>query len=226
MINEVRNLVLAVINKENNGYITPDEFNLFAEAASKDIFEEYFSNYALAAQKVNARVFGTGHADLLKRAEEVIDLFTTSANLTYSSGTYALPADRYKLGKVLYGGRKVEEVTYQKITELLNSNQTAPSVLFPAYTVSGSNITVYPSTIQTGVSIIYTRYPKIPKWTYITVGDAPLFNPAAVDYQDFELPESDKMNLAVRILQMAGISIREAEVVQAAKAEELQEKQE
>lgn len=227
MINEVRNLVLAVINKENNGYITPDEFNLFAEAAQKEKFQEYQYDYATAVQKVNARVFGTGNADVLRRLEEVIDLFTIpSAALTFGGGVFALPADRYKIESILYGGRKVEPVTQNKITLLLNSNETAPTTLFPAYTISGSDATIYPLTIQSGVTINYTRYPAIPKWTYVTVGDAPLFNPAANDYQDFELPESDKFDLAVRILQMAGISIREAEVVQAAKAEELQEKQE
>jgi len=227
MINEVRNTVLAVINKANNGYITPDEFNLFAEVSQKEIFEEYFANYALAVQKTNARVYGTGHADLQKRCEEVIDIFTTpNSPLTYNLGVYALPTDSYKINYPIYNGKKVEMVSHDKLRELLNSNLTAPSTSFPAYIVSGNTISIYPTSIISGVTLSYVRYPVIPKWTYTTVGDAPLFNPSAIDYQDFELPESDKMNLIVRILQLAGISIREAEVVQAAKSEELQDKQE
>jgi hypothetical protein len=227
MINEVRNTVLAAINKANNGYITPDEFNLFSEVSQKEIFEEYNSNYALAVQKTNARVYGTGHADLLKRCEEVIDRFTVpNSPLTYNLGVYALPTDSYKINYPIYNGKKVEMVSHDKLRELLNSNLTAPSTLFPAYIVSGNTISIYPTSIVSGVTLSYVRYPVIPKWTYTTVGDAPLFNPGAIDYQDFELPESDKMNLIVRILQLAGISIREAEVVQAAKSEELQDKQE
>ena len=34
MINEVRNAVMAVINKNNYGYISPSDFNLFAEKLS------------------------------------------------------------------------------------------------------------------------------------------------------------------------------------------------
>jgi hypothetical protein len=229
MINNVRNTVLAIINKENNGYITPDEFNLFATQAQSELFEEYFKSYALAVQMVNSRQYGTGHADLLKRLEEVIDYFVIpDAVLTYLAGVYALPTDSYKTNYPIYNGRKIEVVSYDKILELNSSNLTAPSTLYPSCTISARELTVYPSTIQSGVTLNYIRYPRTPKWTYVVVpgSDAPLFNPAAVDYSDFELPLSDEMNLIVRILQMAGISIREEEVVQAAKSEELHDKQE
>jgi hypothetical protein len=58
------------------------------------------------------------------------------------------------------------------------------------------------------------------------VNDSPFFDNNAIDYQDFELPPSDEMNLIIRILQLAGVSIRENEVVQMAKTEEIQDKQE
>ena len=45
MINEVRNTVLSVLNKNNYGYISPSDFNLFAENAQMEIFEDYFKNY-------------------------------------------------------------------------------------------------------------------------------------------------------------------------------------
>ena len=45
MINEVRNTVLSVLNKNNYGYISPSDFNLFASNAQMEIWEEYFSSY-------------------------------------------------------------------------------------------------------------------------------------------------------------------------------------
>ena len=42
MINEVRNTVLSIANKNNFGYITPNDFNLYARQAQLDIFEDYF----------------------------------------------------------------------------------------------------------------------------------------------------------------------------------------
>ena len=41
-VNKVYQTVLAVANKEQRGYITPQEFNLFAEQAQLDIYNQYF----------------------------------------------------------------------------------------------------------------------------------------------------------------------------------------
>ena len=41
-INEVRNTVLAIANKNNYGYISPQDFNLYAKQAQLDMFEDYF----------------------------------------------------------------------------------------------------------------------------------------------------------------------------------------
>ena len=40
MINTVRNTGMAILHKDNNGYITPEEFNLFAKQAQLEIFEQ------------------------------------------------------------------------------------------------------------------------------------------------------------------------------------------
>jgi hypothetical protein len=45
MIDSVRSTVLSAVNKSNFGYITPDDFNLFAKQAQIDIFEDYFYQY-------------------------------------------------------------------------------------------------------------------------------------------------------------------------------------
>ena len=41
-IDTVYQRVLAIANKEQRGYITPQEFNLFANQAQMQIFEQYF----------------------------------------------------------------------------------------------------------------------------------------------------------------------------------------
>ena len=45
MINEIRNTVLAIANKNNYGYISPQDFNLYCEQAQLDLFEDYFYQY-------------------------------------------------------------------------------------------------------------------------------------------------------------------------------------
>ena len=41
-IDTVYQRVQAILNKENRGYISPQEFNLFANQAQLEIFEQYF----------------------------------------------------------------------------------------------------------------------------------------------------------------------------------------
>ena len=116
-------------------------------------------------------------------------------------------------------------MTHGKITLLDNSLLTAPSLEYPAYTLDGNSITVYPATIDTqgDISCQYIRYPRDPQWTYVTLTHGePVFTASAADYQDFELPIDDEPRLVYRILQMAGMSIREGDVYQYANAEEAQ----
>ena len=59
----------------------------------------------------------------------------------------------------------------------------------------------------------YVRYPLAPNWTFTTINNGePVFDGNAADFQNFELPESDYQDLVIRILQYAGVSIRELEV--------------
>ena len=71
-INVVYQKVLAIANKEQRGYITPQEFNLFADQAQMDIFEQYFYD-------LDQRQRGDGsesdYADIVTNIEEKLSLF-------------------------------------------------------------------------------------------------------------------------------------------------------
>ena len=300
MINSVRNTVLSILNKNNYGYISPADFNLFAKQAQLDIFEDYFYQYNTQINKENnrlGRLSGTGYADIKKGLEEVLDSFSVTSFLTrVNANIYSLPLDYYLINKIFYypnqltsgtttgttAGKlddvdanflgvvsvgdivinttdstsafvtavantslilssdimvtaenyaiynnkniaEVERVSQDKIFYLTNSNLTAPTTQYPAYVLEANNITAYPTTIS-GVADLqtqYVRYPKDPKWTYQTLtGGQPLFDQSQADFQDFELPLSDETDLVVNILKYAGLSIREAEVDQAATTQE------
>ena len=50
-IDNVYQKVLALANKEQRGYITPQEFNLFADKAQNEIYENYFHGFKTATKK-------------------------------------------------------------------------------------------------------------------------------------------------------------------------------
>ena len=227
MINDVRNTVLSIISKDNRGFITPLEFNQFAKQAQLEIFGQYIFNYSNAINKQNARMHGEWYTDIPKNMAEVIDSFSVFSPLPYNGITsrFTLPNDYFFLDKVIYNNNtEVEKVSHRKILNLVNSNLTAPTAAYPVYTMDQSGILVYPTTINTNVTSQYLRYPRDPQWTYLVDGFGdPFFNPSDSNYVDFELPLDDFANLVIKILEYAGISIREQDVVSAAKAEEVQD---
>ena len=102
-INEVRNTVLAIANKNNYGYITPQDFNLYAKQAQLDLFEDYFYSYNNWIQRQNNRSAGTGYADITKGMLEVMDSFSATVFLPQvNSNIYSLPLDYYLINKIFY----------------------------------------------------------------------------------------------------------------------------
>lgn len=226
MINDVRKTVMYILNKDNNGYVTPDEFNLFAKQAQLEIFEQLFYDYTNWINKRNAGLSRDGYSNIPKQITDAIDHFNTTTTLTYDSVNkyFPMPTDSYVMGTLLYNSKQVELVPQHKLELLLESNLTAPSLSYPAYYQTGDNVVVYPDTIIANVKARYIRYPKDPQWTYLTVtGGAPIFNPAAAGYQDFELPLSMFNDLTAKILSYCGVNIREFEVAQFATQNDLSE---
>jgi len=157
---------------------------------------------------------------------------TNPTTLVLSQPLFATIGDDYAIFSAA-SGVEAEKVVESKIFMLNRSNLTTPSNIFPSYVLNnqvfGSNnavITMYPQTINTYGQVVctYFRYPKDPKWTYITLFNGePSFDQSQPDYQDFELPLEDEFKLVMKILQYCGVSIREVEVTQYGIAQEQRE---
>ena len=130
MINSVRNTVLAIANKNNYGYISPQDFNLYCLQAQMDLFEDYFYQYNNWINRENARTSGTGYADIIKNLEEVIDTFSATAYLAQPvanvNNQYNLPADYYLINKIFYYPTLKVSGTTTGVNgyELIDANQT------------------------------------------------------------------------------------------------------
>jgi hypothetical protein len=219
-VNTVYRTVLLIINKEQRGYLTPDEFNRTASQVQLEIFNEYFESLN---QQLRVPGNDSEYSDRIKNLEEKIAIFQDSGNCTFSGGKFNLPTlaspyEFYKLGTVIYNDEK--EVQYVQPNELLELNLspiTKPSVYWPVYTYKNFKITVSPNTIQTGISCTYIRKPLDPKWNFTST---PLTNfqyvYTPVGSQDFELHPTEQVSLITRILLYSGIVIKDPQIVQAA----------
>lgn len=228
-INDVRETVLAICNKNNYGYISPDDFNLYAKQAQLDIFNGYMNQYNYYINLENQHTSGSDLADLAEGVREEIEMFISSATLTYdatSTGIYSsfnAPDNWYHINVLTYtGGTSPAEIAKGSrldITRLANSNLTAPTTTYPMYVMSeeaspnrlNGTVSIIPNDIQTDVECVYMRYPVDPLWDYENlVSGEPMYNAAST--VDFELSEEEESSLVDKILKKAGLSIREPEV--------------
>ena len=65
-VDTVYQRVLAIANKEQRGYITPQEFNLLANQAQMDIFEQYFYDVNLSDRRPGNETEYSNTKDLLQ----------------------------------------------------------------------------------------------------------------------------------------------------------------
>ena len=210
-IDTVYQKVLALANKEQRGYVTPQEFNLFADKAQKEILEQYFYDIN---QFGRAPGNDTEYSDALNILEEKVSIFETSAVVTNG---VTLPLDLYRLGAVIFNSNEVEQIEHKRFLYVMSSPLTQPTDTMPIYTRTGNTISVTGSNqITNGVTCNYIRQPLSPNWTYVVVNDKALFNAGATDMQNFELHPSEESELVYRILAYAGIAIEKPTLTQVA----------
>jgi hypothetical protein len=221
MIDNIRNTVLAVINKNSYGYIPPNDFNVIIKMVQLGIYRDIKSRYNDIILRQVTRKSGSDNANELKILEDTLAIFKVNELLTASSGsTFDFPTStEYDYtNKLWYKNEddkyiEIEVVDRGRVNMLLNSTTLSVSKTFPICVINSSDITVYPTTIIGDVYLEYYRTPKPPKWTYVSLsGGEPIFDSTASDYQDIELPLQYEEEIIMGVLAMCGISIREYEI--------------
>jgi len=214
-VDTVYQRVLALTNKEQRGYVTPLEFNLIANQAQLDIFEQYFydiNQFAIIDD------IGAEYSDAVDTLEEKISIFETSTTVT---GGSTLPNDLYRLGTVIFNNNEVEQIEQKKFLYINSSPLTVPTNSRPVYTRSGNTITVFGdggAQIVSGVTCNYVRQPTRAEWGYNVVVNKALYNAGAST--NFELHNAEETKLVIKILELAGIVIYKPGLVSVASGKE------
>jgi hypothetical protein len=247
-VDTVYKTVLLILNKEQRGYITPDEFNKTATQVQLDIFEQYFDDLN---QQLRVPQADFDYADRQMNIDEKISYFKAIGNCTYDSsgGHWSLPSSAvgsqnfdtiiynastlssgqayfYKLGAITYTPLTGYPVELQRLqrNDFYNIDQsplTRPTKEFPCYLYEGNKLYVKPVSIQTGTGTIEAsmiRKPFDVFWAY-SLGSQGQYIQDASNSFDFELEQSEQVNVILRILQYSGIVIRDPQIIQAASAE-------
>ena len=238
-VDKVYQKVLALANKEQRGYITPKEFNLYANQAQMEIFEQYF--YDLNQFKRTPRNDSEYH-DMVGLIEEKLYSFKATADLGNGDNVDGF----YRLGDVYapkgalnqynnnpFGGAVcVEQIDAGDLAKTQLSPLTRATNSRPVYYVSEGRIWFYPPNSPANNNLFKVNYimkPNLVNWTYIVIDGKALYNSGAGDANDFDLHESEESNLVIRILQLAGLTLKDYNLTQLAAQKEIgriqQEKQ-
>ena len=204
-IDTVYQKVLAIANKEQRGYITPQEFNLFADQVQRDIFEQYFYDI----NQFN-RVPGndTEYSDMLRLLDEKLSIFKRVALLSYNpSGYYEKPPNTYLINSITFKDRVISELSNQERIQAEKSLILKPTRQDPVYVQRDNKLYIYPINITSLVDVRanYVVKPTIPKWNYVVASGEALYN--STGSINFQLHPSEENNLINKILQLAGVTM-------------------
>ena len=218
-VDTVYQRVLAILNKEQRGFLTPQEFNLFANQAQMDLFEQYFYD-------INqfSRIPGnsTEFSDMLNVLNEKIAPFIKeTSSLSFANGALTRPTDFYRLGNVRLGNVEAQRLNRNEYLLVNAAPLAKPTDSFPVFFEKEYGFVVYgtdSSPKQTGVTIDYIKRPATVEWNGTNVNGIPLYN--VTNSVNFELHDSEETELVIKILELAGILIRDLSIYQVAAGEE------
>ena len=242
-IDTVYQKVLAMANKEQRGYITPQEFNLLADKAQNEIYENYFHGVKMSDIKPKRR---ENYADTLEMLEEKLHPFHYDTTVKTNNGTLTLPST-YGIQKLISitrgNGTRVTQMNKDQIsyTESHPLTKATPTRSVFVREDAGT-VTIYPPASSSTYNIVYGtnlpglnndyeqfevsyyKTPTAPKWGYVVVNEKALYNSSTST--NFELHLSEEEGLVVRILELAGVVINRPDLQQAAMMDKQMTKQE
>jgi hypothetical protein len=173
-VNTVYTTVLSILNKEQRGYLTPDEFNKIATQVQLEIFEKFFEDYN---QYIRMPKTDVEFASRVDHVLEEFQVFEKTENASaHASNVYTQPTDLHRFGSASWNKGKnsplIEILSNRDYNQLKLSPLIQPTNDFPVAKYQQDKLTVFPSPTafnNKDVDFNYIRKPKDVRWGY-TVG--------------------------------------------------------
>tara|TARA_B100001094_G_scaffold323913_1_gene375627 strand:+ start:3304 stop:4083 length:780 start_codon:yes stop_codon:yes gene_type:complete len=250
-VNQVYQTVLLILNKEQRGYMTPEEFNKTATQVQRRIFERYFDDLN---QQVRVPQSNFDYADRVDNIDEKIAEFKTENVVQLTTATdppmynfYELPDDLYRLNTVTFDANtlppaptgppgppiprsfaqpsyavELERLGRNEFYNINNSPLTKPDFGCPVYLYEDNKLIVFPQEITNKLRVTYVKKPSDINWAFQTIGSGAYVYDQPSSTQ-FELHNSEQVEVVINILLYAGVVVRDPSVVQVANQEIQQE---
>jgi len=236
-VDTVYQKVLVLANKEQRGYITPQEFNLYAKQAQLEIVNQYFYDLDQFSKRSRVGGYSTEYSDMVELINEklaFLKMEDTVAGVVANTATDLVPVGGQtilRLGSVLTDDTAIQLEEFHEVTiDEFYRNESTPltktSNMFPCFysiksTVAGSNITSITLNTQLGngnIKYTFIKKPEEVEWGYVVLGEKALYDSSTSI--DFEVHPMEEIELVYKILKIAGISMKREDIVRSSQAME------
>ena len=170
-VNKVYKSALSILNKEQRGFVTPDEFNKYATEAQLMLLDMSFTEYNTLSNLDAAMRTNLGYADMPSKIKEKIDQFYKADTINFTAGIGTFPSDIYKIIELTKSDTvPIELVDKHEMPYLLASPLTAPSLDYPIYykgktTAGATQIHVNPNSVSSA-RLEYIKVPSDARFGY------------------------------------------------------------
>lgn len=223
-VNVVYKTLKDLVNKDQQGFVTPDVFNSMAGIAQINIFNRLFDDLKDAHRNARAQFDPGRDKSLFKRINEDLSFFAKTEVIQKDQGVFAKPNDVARIISATTFGdiildqstRTPIEMCYDedKIDRMLRNNISAPTESYPIALVS-KDVEVFPQSIQR-IRLKYYKFPQsIKADTRTPSSNSPSFGVGIIGTYspqnsfDFELPDHYISMLVVEIAELIGVNLRE-----------------
>jgi hypothetical protein len=178
-------------SKVVGGYISPTQFNLYAEIACMAVMRKYFPKEPGGIRYASDERISND----LRTLKKVVTLTTNS------SGQITIPTDYYHVAKITAEGYGIEIIEIYQEDERVNSHLDPVTITDRIAVQYDTYFQIYPVTNALSVSLTYIRKPTTPVYAYTLSGGRPMYDSGGSTQHDFQnLAEIDFMQEIIRLV--------------------------
>ena len=208
------------INKAQNGYLTPSEFNLIinqAQVSYQDYLLGEFQQYQYG--RAQARINYSENENIRQRLSPLITETTLTINGT--SGEASYPNDYVQADAIITTAfKRVRFVQQDSLYSYYNS-EIDPVATNPIYLIEPTGFQFYPKTLGTALLTYVKEVPTI-VWAYTTVSGRPVYAPTQTGVGVTPITgtiqpiwaDVDLLEIIARALKLVGVNLQAGQVEQ------------
>jgi len=209
-VNDMYRICQFAVNKAQNGYLTPSEFNLIinqAQVSYQDYLLGEFQQYQYG--RPQARINYSQNENIRQRLSPLITQATLNINGT--SGEAPYPADYVQADAITTTTLKRVRYVQQDALYSYYNSEIDPIATNPIYLLEPTGFQFYPVTLGIAILTYVKDAPQI-VWAYNLVSGRPVYDSGASVQPVWD--NVDLLEIIARGLKLIGLNLQDGQVQQ------------